>query len=410
MLLSRLYSEENMDAELFRLKIVLVLTVGFALASLLGYLSIKIRLSPILGYLLAGYVIGPFSPGFVTEIDISEQLAEIGVIMMMFGVGLHFKIMDLYSVKWIAIPGALGQTLCAALAGEFLIYMLGWSLQTGLIIGLSIGVTSTVVLVRVLSDQNLLHTLQGKIAVGWLIVEDILTVIMLIILPSFASIASTDKFSWMATFYAIGMALLKFAALTIFMFTIGKQIVIKILDAIDRTKSHELFTVTLLALTFVVATTSALLFGASIAMGAFIAGMIIGQTDVKHQAFTHSEPLKNAFTVTFFLSVGTLFNPHAIVEFFPLFLVVLSIVLIIKPLVAFLITIALKQTAFTALVVGMALAQIGEFSFIMAEEALRLKLIPDEGYDVIVAVALVTITLNSIIFQWISKPPAHQKS
>jgi len=409
-LLSRLYSEENMDAELFRLKIVLVLTVGFALASLLGYLSIKIRLSPILGYLLAGYVIGPFSPGFVTEIDISEQLAEIGVIMMMFGVGLHFKIMDLYSVKWIAIPGALGQTLCAALAGEFLIYMLGWSLQTGLIIGLSIGVTSTVVLVRVLSDQNLLHTLQGKIAVGWLIVEDILTVIMLIILPSFASIASTDKFSWMATFYAIGMALLKFAALTIFMFTIGKQIVIKILDAIDRTKSHELFTVTLLALTFVVATTSALLFGASIAMGAFIAGMIIGQTDVKHQAFTHSEPLKNAFTVTFFLSVGTLFNPHAIVEFFPLFLVVLSIVLIIKPLVAFLITIALKQTAFTALVVGMALAQIGEFSFIMAEEALRLKLIPDEGYDVIVAVALVTITLNSIIFQWISKPPAHQKS
>jgi len=399
-----------MDAELFRLKIVLVLTVGFALASLLGYLSIKIRLSPILGYLLAGYVIGPFSPGFVTEIDISEQLAEIGVIMMMFGVGLHFKIMDLYSVKWIAIPGALGQTLCAALAGEFLIYMLGWSLQTGLIIGLSIGVTSTVVLVRVLSDQNLLHTLQGKIAVGWLIVEDILTVIMLIILPSFASIASTDKFSWMATFYAIGMALLKFAALTIFMFTIGKQIVIKILDAIDRTKSHELFTVTLLALTFVVATTSALLFGASIAMGAFIAGMIIGQTDVKHQAFTHSEPLKNAFTVTFFLSVGTLFNPHAIVEFFPLFLVVLSIVLIIKPLVAFLITIALKQTAFTALVVGMALAQIGEFSFIMAEEALRLKLIPDEGYDVIVAVALVTITLNSIIFQWISKPPAHQKS
>lgn len=395
-----------METETYRLKIVIVLTVGFALASLLGYLSTKIRLSPILGYLLAGYVVGPYSPGFVTQIDVSEQLAEIGVIMMMFGVGLHFRIMDLYSVKSIAIPGAIVQTLCAAIFGTVFIYLLGWPLQTGIIIGLSIGVASTVVLVRILSDQDLLHTIQGKIAIGWLIVEDILTVIMLIILPSIAALNRSEAVSWLSIFSAIAIALGKFALLAIIMFTVGKMLVAAILAAVDKTRSHELFTVTILALTFVIATASALIFGASIAMGAFIAGMIIGQTDVKHQAFTHSEPLKNAFVVTFFLSVGTLFNPNAIFEFFPLFLAVLSIVMIVKPVAAFLIALNLKQSIYTALVVGLALAQIGEFSFIMAEEALRLKLIPDEGYDVIVATALVSITLNSILFQFLPKPHA----
>lgn len=391
-----------MEIETYRLKIVLVLTVGFALASLLGYLSTKVRLSPILGYLLAGYVVGPYSPGFVTEIDVSEQLAEIGVIMMMFGVGLHFRIVDLQTVKWIAIPGAIGQTLCAALSGCVIIYGLGWPFETGIIIGLSIAVASTVVLVRVLADQNLLHTIQAKIAIGWLIVEDILTVLMLIILPSFAKVNASTGFS--TILMDIGMALVKFAILTILMFTLGKKLVGAILSAIDKTRSHELFTVTILALTFMIATASALVFGASIAMGAFIAGMIIGQTDVKHQAFAHSEPLKNAFVVTFFLSVGTLFNPRAIVDFFPLFLAVLGIVMIVKPLAAYFITLNLTRSAYTALVVALALGQVGEFSFIMAEEAMRLKLLPDEGYDVIVATALVSITLNSILFQFLPKP------
>jgi CPA2 family monovalent cation:H+ antiporter-2 len=393
-----------MDTELFRLKIVLVLTIGFALAGLLGYLSLRMRLSPLLGYLLAGYVIGPYSPGFVTEIDVSEQLAEIGVIMMMFGVGLNFKLEDLHNVKWIAIPGAIGQTFCATIFSTLFMSYLGWPIQTGIIVGLAIGVASTVVLVRILSDFHLLHTQQGKISVGWLIVEDILTVIMLILLPVIASLSKSGGFSMRESFYLMAIALSKFALLTILMFTIGKKLVIYILSAVERTKSKELFTVAILALTFGVATASALVFGASIAMGAFIAGMIIGQSDVKHLAFRHAEPLKNAFVVTFFLSVGTLFNPGAIWEFFPLFISILGIVLIVKPLAAFLIAIALRQTTYTATVVGLALAQIGEFSFILSEEAMRLKLLPDEGYDAIVAVALVSIALNPLLFKLIETP------
>ncbi|MBS4168215.1 cation:proton antiporter [Parachlamydia sp. AcF125] len=393
-----------MDTEIYRLKIVLVLTIGFALAGLLGYLSLRMRLSPLLGYLLAGYVIGPYSPGFVTEIDVSEQLAEIGVIMMMFGVGLHFKLEDLSNVKMIAIPGAIGQTLGATIVATFLMYYLGWPLQTGIILGLAIGVASTVVLVRVLSDFHLLHTLHGKISVGWLIVEDILTVIMLILLPVIATLSKNGNFSFKESFYPIVIALSKFALLTILVFTIGKKLVIYLLSAIEKTKSKELFTVAILALTFGIATASALVFGASIAMGAFMAGMIIGQSEVKHLAFKHAAPLRNAFVVTFFLSVGTLFNPSAMWEFFPLFISILGIILIIKPLVAFLIAIAFKQSLYTATVVGLALAQVGEFSFILAEEAMRLKLLPDEGYDVIVAAALISIAINPLLFKLIETP------
>lgn len=385
--------------ETYNLKIVYILTVGFALASILGYLSQRVKLSPILGYLLAGYVIGPFFPGFVADLVVSEQLAEIGVILMMFGVGLHFKWQDLVNVKYIAVPGAIGQILIASTVAALLIHGIGWSWEAGVVIGISIGVASTVVLVRVLSDQNLLDTPQGHIAVGWLIVEDILTVVVLILLPTIVDFLKGTYVSMQDIVLSIVMIMVKFIILAAVMFTLGRKIVTYVLLLIARTRSNELFTLTVLALTFVIATGSAFLFGASIALGAFIAGMVIGQTDVRHQASVHASPMKDTFVVIFFLSVGMLFNPAAIVENFSLFASVLFVILIIKPLAALLIVLLLRYSWETALTVALALAQIGEFSFILAEEAIKFDVFPDEGFDVIVACALVSISINPLFFK-----------
>ncbi len=385
--------------ETYNLKIVYILTVGFTLASILGYLSQRVKLSPILGYLLAGYAIGPFFPGFVADLVVSEQLAEIGVILMMFGVGLHFKWQDLVNVKSVAIPGAVGQTLIASTTAAILIHGIGWSWEAGVIIGLSIGVASTVVLVRVLSDQNLLDTPQGHIAVGWLIVEDVLTVIALILLPTIVDFLKGSYVSMQDILLSVVMIMVKFVILAAVMFTLGRKIVTYILVRIARTRSNELFTLTVLALTFVIATGSAFLFGASIALGAFIAGMVIGQTDVRHQASVHASSMKDAFVVIFFLSVGMLFNPMAIVENFALFASVLFVILIIKPLAALLIVLLLRYSWETGLTIALALAQIGEFSFILAEEAIKFDVLPDEGFDIIVACALVSISINPLLFK-----------
>jgi CPA2 family monovalent cation:H+ antiporter-2 len=388
-----------MAPDAYNLKIVLILTIGFSLASILGYISQRIRLSPILGYLLAGYAIGPFSPGFVADLVISEQLAEIGVILMMFGVGLHFKWKDLISVRQIAIPGAIGQTLAAAVSASVLIHFIGWSWEAGVIIGLSVGVASTVVLVRVLSDQQLLDTRQGHIAIGWLIVEDILTVIVLILLPTIVALLKGTYVSAQEIAFTLALTALKLLVLAAVMFTIGRKVVAYILFKVAHTRSSELFTLTILALTFLIATSSSLLFGASIALGAFIAGMVIGQTDVRHQASAHASTMKDAFIVIFFLSVGMLFNPSAIVENFPLFASVLAVILVFKPLAAFLIVLFLRQSFATALTIAIALAQIGEFSFILAEEAIKFDVLPDEGFDIIVACALISISINPILFK-----------
>lgn len=387
-----------MGVDAFKLKIVLIVTVGFGLASILGYISQRLKLSPLLGYLLAGYLIGPYSPGFVADVEISEQLAEIGVILMMFGVGVHFKWEDLVSVKNVAIPGAICQTLIATVISAYLIQQLGWSLEVGVVIGLAIGVASTVVLMRVLTDNHILHTPQGHIAVGWLIVEDILTVVALIVLPSLALPSQGSAFTIYSLAGSIAVALGKFALLALVMFTVGRACVKYILFKIARLHSQELFTVTVLALTFVIATGSALLFGASIVLGAFIAGMVIGQTDVRHQATVNSLPLKDAFVVIFFLSVGMLFNPPEILGNLPLFLIILGVVLFVKPLTAFLLVKLMRYPLRTALTVAIALAQIGEFSFILSEEAMKLKILPDEGYDIVVACALISIAINPLLF------------
>lgn len=384
--------------ENYNIKIVLILAVGFAFASILGYLTHRARLSPILGYLFAGYLIGPYSPGFVADLAVAEQLAEIGVVLMMFGVGLHLNWQELISVKNIAIPGAIGQTLIATLFGIAFTYMLGWPIESGLVIGLSIGVASTVVMIRILADNQLLNTPPGHLAIGWLIVEDVITVFMLLLLPALASSLSGEAPSLTNIAGTIGIAALKCIIMVLVMLAIGFRLVAYIFLKIARTRSQELFTLTVLALALGIATGSAMLFGTSIALGAFIAGMLIGQTEVRHQAAANALPLKDAFAVIFFLSVGMLFNPAAILSHFPLFIGVLAIILIIKPITAYILARLLRSPIKTALIVAVALAQIGEFSFILSEEAVNLKILPDEGYDIIVACALISIAINPLLF------------
>lgn len=379
--------------------IVLILTFGFVLASILGYCSQRAKISPILGYLIAGYIIGPYSPGFVADVKIAEQLAEIGIILMMFGVGLHLKWQELLSVKNIAIPGAIIQSLLTALIGTVLVVQVGWSIEAGIVIGLSIAVASTVVMIRVLSDHNQIATPQGHIAIGWLIVEDILTVVVLLLLPALSSSLDGDQLSIQKIIVEIAIALFKFTALALITVMIGFRLVTYIFAKVARTRSQELFTLTVLGLIFGIATGSAFFFGTSIALGAFIAGIVIGQTEVRHQASANALPLKDAFSVIFFLTVGMLFNPIAITQHLVLFLGVMLIILVIKPIIAFAIIVFLKRPIKTAVIVGIVIAQIGEFSFILAEEAARMKIIPDDGYDILVAAALLSIAINPIFFK-----------
>lgn len=386
-----------------KLALVAILTIGFGCASILAYIAQRLKLPSILGYLLAGFVIGPYSPGFVADLALSEQLAEIGVILMLFGVGLHFKLEDLVGVKNIAIPGATAQTLVAAIFGAAIVYASGWTLQSGIIIGLAIGVASTVVLVRVLTDFQLLNTIQGHIAVGWLVVEDIFTVVILVLLPSLASFAQGQDFSTMSILGNFILVIAKFGLLALLMFTGGQKIVSYLLTNVARLRSQELFTLSVLALVFVIAAGSAYVFGTSIALGAFIAGMVIGKTTVRHQAAANALPLKDIFAIIFFLSVGMLFNPGAISDNLWLFLGITFVILVIKPVTAFVLTLVLNYPLKVALTVAIALAQIGEFSFILAEEAMKYNILPDEGYDILVACAMVSISLNPLLFQAIEK-------
>lgn len=383
------------------LLIVGILTIGLALATGLAYIMQRLKLSPILGYLLAGYIIGPYSPGFVADSEVSQQLAEIGVILMLFVVGLHFKLKDLLRVKSIAIPGAVGQTFLTAFLTTVIVHEMGWSWEVGIIIGFSIGVASTVVLVRILTDNNILNTPQGHIAVGWLVVEDIFTVMILLLLPIFAAISIGEDSSWLDMASSVIFILGKFCVLALFMFTWGHKGIDFILIKVARLRSQELFTLTMLSLVFLIATGSSVIFGTSIALGAFLAGMVIGKTNVKHQAAANALPLKDTFAVIFFLSVGMLFNPMVIGEHFTLFSAILAIILIVKPLIAYGITLSLGYSLNIALTLGVSLAQIGEFSFILAREAIDLNLVTQEIFDLLVVCALISISLNPILFQFI---------
>jgi CPA2 family monovalent cation:H+ antiporter-2 len=379
------------------------LSIAFALGSFLGFITYRLRLSPILGYMLAGYLVGPYSPGIVIDVQLSEQLAEIGVVLMMFGVGVHFKWQDLTAVRYVATFGALGQTVIASIVGALLLYGSGYPLSMGLIIGFAVSVASTVVLVRMLGDNNLLDTPQGNLTIGWLVIEDLFTVALLVLLPLYAQALAGQGFSWLVLGSDMAIIAMKFVMLAVGMFTVGKWIVSKLLYQVARVQSHELFTLAVLALTFVIAAGAATVFGTSIALGAFIAGMVIGQTALKHQATANALPIRDAFVGLFFLSVGMLFNPEAIYYHPSLFIIVFLVVTVVKPLAAYAIVLLMKQPPVAALTVALGLAQIGEFSFILAEEALKLKILPDEGYDIIVAVALVSIALNPLLFRFYAK-------
>lgn len=373
-------------------------SVSLVLALVLGLITQRLRLSPIVGYLLAGVAVGPWTPGFEADPKVAAELAEIGVVLLMFGVGLHFDLGDLLAVRRIALPGAVGQILIATLLGTLAALLAGLELGAGLVIGVAVSVASTVVLIRVLMDNDVLHTTQGHIAVGWLIVEDIFTVLVLVALPALAT-ALAGKGGGQNVALALGLAVVKVAALGLVVVAGGRFVIPWLLRQVARTRSRELFTLTILVLALAIATGSAVGFGVSMALGAFLAGMVVGQTEVSHQAAADALPMRDAFAVLFFVSVGMLFDPRVVIERPGLLLALLAVVLVAKPLAAFLIVWALRYSVRSALTISVALAQVGEFSFLLAEEARRDGLLPKEGHSLLVACALLSITLNPLLFR-----------
>ena len=377
-----------------------ILAVGFGLALFFGYLAQQVRLSPIVGYLAAGFLIGPLTPGFVADADLANNLAEAGIILLMFGVGLHFHTEDLIAVKGIAVPGALVQAAAATLFGILAAAALGYSFSEGIFLGLGLSVASTVVLLRVLTDNHRLETHAGTVAVGWLVVEDIFTVLMLVLLPAIGpALSSGENFSAGSLLWAVFAAGLKLTALWILVMIIGSRIMPWVLKRIVRTKSHELFTLTILSAAFLTALAAAYIFDASFALGAFLGGMVIGKSKVSHQAGTQLLPFRDAFSVLFFLSVGMLFQPSFLAEQPGIVILSLFIVLIVKPLSTVGIITLLGGTAETSFTVAAGLAQVGEFSFILAQAGLSLGLISQDIYSVLIISALISIALNPFLMK-----------
>jgi CPA2 family monovalent cation:H+ antiporter-2 len=369
------------------------MAAAFAAAWLLGVVAQRLRLSPIVGYLLAGVMIGPHTPGFVGDVKLAGQLAE-------FGVGLHFHPKDLLSVKGIAIPGALLQSTAATLLGLLTGVAFGWSLTAGLVLGMALSVASTVVLLRGLEAHGLVTTPPGHVAIGWLIVEDILTVIVLVVIPALGQ-AQGSALSARALLSVLAIALAKLGVLVALVLFAGSRLVPRILIEVARLRSRELFTLTVLALAVAIATVAAVFFGASMALGAFLAGMVVGQSPVSEQAAADALPLRDAFAVLFFVSVGMLFEPAFLVREPLLLLAGLGVVLVGKPLVALAVVAALGYSTRTGLVVALGLAQIGEFSFILGDLARHHGLLPETGSSLLVACALVSISINPFLFRWL---------
>jgi CPA2 family monovalent cation:H+ antiporter-2 len=377
------------------LDLITTLTTGLAAALVLGYVTHRAGLSPIVGYLLAGIAIGPNTPGFVANRDLAEQMAEIGVILLMFGVGLHFHFQDLLAVRRVALPGAIGQSLAATVLGWIVARWFGWSGSAGLVFGLAVSVASTVVLLRVLADHNDLHTPSGHIAVGWLIVEDLFTVLVLVLLPA---VVRPGAGGVGGAALALVWAVLKIAVLVAVAMVGGRRVLPWLLARVAATHSRELFTLTVLVTALSVAVGSAMLFGVSMALGAFLAGMVVGQSDFSSRAAAEALPMRDAFAVLFFVSVGMLFRPGDVFESPGLVVATLGIVLIGKPLAALAIVMGLRYPPRVALAVAAALAQIGEFSFILAALGRELGVLPAKANNAVVAVAIVSISLNPILY------------
>lgn len=379
--------------------LILTIAAGLGFALALGYLTQRFGLSPIVGYLLAGTLVGSHTPGFVADAGLANQLAEVGVILLMFGVGLQFHVEELLAVRRIAIPGAVAQSLVATLLGALLVRAFGWTWPEALIFGMALAVASTVVLVRVLSDNNHLHTQSGHIAIGWLVVEDMFTVGALVILPALFSPTGQSGPLWIS----MGLAGLKVGALIAFIAVVGTRLIPRLLDRVAATRSRELFTLAVLVIALGIAVGSALVFNVSMALGAFLAGMVVGRSDYSLRAASEALPMRDAFAVLFFVSVGMLLNPGALLESPVIVLGALAVVLIAKPTVALILVWAMRYPLKTALTVAIALAQIGEFSFILASMGNKLGVLPDEATNVLVAAAVVSIVLNPMAY-WAITP------
>ncbi|MGI8830200.1 MAG: cation:proton antiporter [Candidatus Limnocylindria bacterium] len=379
--------------------LITTIALGLSAAFLAGLIARRLKLPSIVGYLLAGVALGPFTPGLFANQDIATELAEIGVILLMFGVGIHFSFRDLLAVRGIAIPGAVVQISVATVLGIGLAVMLGWGVAAGVVLGLALSVASTVVLLRALMERNALDTIHGRAAVGWLIVEDIFTVLVLVLLPSFALLVdpATDV-SGLAILFPLGEALLKAAALGAIMVLVGVRVVPWLLIQVAREGSQEMFTLAVLAIALGIAFASSVVFGVSLALGAFLAGAVVGESDVSHKAATDALPLRDAFAVLFFVSVGMLLNPAYLLENPLAVIAVVALIVVGKSLAAVAIVAILGYPLKTGLTVGAGLAQVGEFSFILATAAVGLALLPNEAFQLVVAGALISITLNPLLF------------
>ncbi len=379
--------------------LILTLTGGLTAALLLGFITQKMRLSPLVGYLLAGVLVGPHSPGFVADAATASQCAEIGVILLMFGVGLHFHLKDLLAVRHIAVAGAVAQIALCTAASMGILSLFGFSPLAGAVFGMSIAVASTVVLTRVLADNHALHTRTGHVALGWLVVEDLFTILLLVLLPALLAPDGGSGGFWIA----LGLTLIKLAALSVFTLVVGQKLIPVVLGYVARTGTRDLFTLAVIALALGIAVAAAYFFDASMPLGAFLAGMVVGQSDFSARAAAEALPLRDAFAVLFFVSVGMLFDPAALLSDWPLMLATLGIIIVIKPLAALCMTMLFRKPLRLSLSVAVSLGQIGEFSFILAAMGISYGLFGQEVNNAIIPAAMISITLNPLLFRRIER-------
>src|SRR5438445_8467081 len=380
--------------------LIATITIALGAAFLGGFLATKVRLLPIVGYLAAGIAVGPFTPGLSADPQIAPELAEIGVILLMFGVGIQFSLPDLWSVRWIAIPGAVGQIIIATAVTALVVPLWGWTFAQGVVFGLAISISSTVVLIRTLTEVGLLDSAHGRIAVGWVVVEDLAIVVVLVLLPPLAPLLGGSGAGGGENLIAtLAVTLAKVALFGVLMVVVGTRVIPWLLAEVARTGHRELFTLCVLVVAIGVAVVAALAFEVSLALGAFLAGVAISESDLSHQAAAEALPLRDAFAVLFFVSVGMLFDPTFVVREPLLVAAVVALVVLRKWLVSSAIVLALGYPVRTALIVGAGLAQVGEFSFVLSNLDRSLGVLPAQAYDLIIAAALISITLNPLLFR-----------
>ncbi len=386
------------------LPLITTIAVGLSLAFVCGLVASKLRIPPIVGYLFAGILIGPSTPGFEADAKIAEELSEIGIVMLMFGVGLHFSLKDLLEVRRIALPGAIAQIACATGMGVMLSQCWGWSLESGFLFGLALSVASTVVLLRALEERSMLLTTNGHIAVGWLIVEDLIMVLALVLIPALAGFTNTGEMTSDTPLQQLFLAIGKIFLFVVVMLLAGRRILPWLMMVVARTASRELFTLAVIATAVGIAYAAAQLFGISFALGAFFAGMMIRESDLTHEVANRIVPFQDAFAVLFFVTVGMLFDPMILIEQPWKVAAVVAIIIFGKSAVAMALVLFSGYPLKTALLVSTGLAQIGEFSFILVALGMTFGIMPPEGRDLILAGALISISLNPLMFllsQWL---------